>query len=115
MAEIKFKGFVEPRQGRGPLTIVEQHRRKDDADKWVTDARTYHRVWAPQGAPEPPEGALVEVVGKQKTTKYEKDGQTKYSLIVNADSITVLEGRSSSPAPRGDAWAGYSPVEDAPF
>lgn len=105
MAEISFKGFVEPKSGRGPLTIVEQHRRKNDADEWVTEARTYHRVWPPRDAPEPPEGALVAVVGKQKTTKYDKDGETKYSLIVQADSIQLVErGRfDAAPTPSDDS------------
>jgi hypothetical protein len=107
MAEISFKGFVEPRQGRGPLTIVEQHRRKDDTTgQWTTESRTYHRVWPAQNSVEPPEGALVSVVGKQKTTKYVKDGETKYSLIVNADSIEVVSGGPVSlPAPAQDVWS----------
>lgn len=96
MAEISFKGFVESYSGRGPLTIVEQHRRKDESDQWVTEARTFHRVWPPKGASAPAEGSLVAVVGSQKTTKYVKDGETRYSLVVNAESIELV---STRPAP----------------
>lgn len=106
MAEIKFKGFVEPHTGRGPWTVVENHRRKDDNDQWVTDAKTYHHVWLPKDGVEPAEGSLVEVSGKQKTTKYVKDGETKYSLIVQADAVETVSGGYPKAA---------SPDDEIPF
>ena len=115
MADIKFKGFVEPHTGRGPWTIVENHRKRNDVtEEWTTESKTYHRVWLPDGV-EPPEGALVEVTGRQKTNVYLKDGEKKYSLIVNAETVDIVSGGSSSMKTE-EPWAGYSPVDsDAPF
>lgn len=33
------------------------------------------------------QGKSVSIVGKQKTSSYEKDGDTKYSTIINVDEL----------------------------
>jgi len=101
MAKIEFQGFVEEvlegRNGPYGLKVSEPHRRKNDADEWVTVARTFHRVtgafqagiqWAGFA-----KGDRVEVAGRQVTEVYAgADGVKKYPLAVKADRVSMLGG-----------------------
>ena len=116
MAKIEFKGYPEKHEGNGPWEITEPHRKQKDG-QWVTEARTYHKVWLPESVTEIPADTLVTVIGTQKTRAYEKDGTTKYSLIVYADSITWDSAASSATSGVTEPWDAVSPnySDEAPF
>lgn len=113
MAKIQFKGYADKHEGKGPWEITEPHRRQKDGE-WVTEARTFHRVWLPKGTETVPTDTLLEVVGTQKTQVYEKDGQKKYSLIVYADSVAPVESRQSE-VQTPDVWNAPSYNDESPF
>ena len=66
-------------------------------------------------------GSKVAIVGKLKTRKWEKDGQTHYSTEVHAIQVVFLSpasqreggGESSAEAPLAGSQAGWEPGPDS--
>jgi single-strand DNA-binding protein len=104
--------------------------RRKDGDNWVD-----HCEWVPITilgkrasalANIIRKGSQVAVVGKFRTSKYEKDGQTRYSTEIVADTIALMGGKrddsgggSRSASGGGERAApepaGSEPEEDFPF
>lgn len=58
-------------------------------------------------------GSFILIVGKLRTDKYEKDGQTRYSTKIIANQMQMLGGKSDKPQDEGHG--GQDDVEDVPF
>lgn len=123
MADVAFTGFVEEvlegRNGPYGIKVAEPHRKKVD-EKWVTTARTFHRVTGAFGATIPwhqfSKGDRVDVNGKQLTETFEKkDGSTGYALIVKAGNVSFHDNARNVPveAPEYAPWG--APNDDTPF
>ena len=122
MAKIEFQGWVEKEltgtNGQYGITVAEPHSRKQDDGSWKTIARTFHTVKgnATSGFRK---GDRVTVEGTQKTETYTAQGETKYSLVVWADTVTPASTRSE-PAPTevGESWGAdswHTTDPDLPF
>jgi|SRR5690606_4497873 len=120
MAVISFTGFVEEvlegRNGVYGLKVAEPHSRKDDNDKWVTVARTFHRVTGAYQAGiewgQFSKGDRVEVAGKQVTDPYtDNQGKKQYPLAVKAESV-VFAGSGAAPVAAPDSWGAPAPFDD---
>lgn len=89
MAEVTFKATVKTVYEK-MLIVYEKHSKKNQAGEWETVGYTDFKVWIPehQRGQQFSEGDYIEVTGRQKTEKSEKDGVTYKNLVVNAESIT---------------------------
>lgn len=105
MADIKATGFIEKEltNSRGEqfgFEMTETHRKKQEDGSYKTVARTFHKV---KGAATVGHrvGERVTVTGRQVTEAWDRDGETRYSLVVWADSVSVAVsgGRPVEPAP----------------
>jgi hypothetical protein len=91
MAEIKFKATVKTVYDNS-LIVFEKHAKKNQAGEWETIGYTDFKVWIPDHLRGQSfnERDYIEVIGRQKTDKVEKDGKTYKNLVVNADSIEII-------------------------
>lgn len=120
--EIKFTGYVkEVRSGVGsngkPWALAKvvhnQVKRNADDTAWETVGRDYLDVFLPASVV-PAEDDRVEVVGKLKTSTFDKkDGTKGISLSVNAESVTIVGANKNKPTQSAanvpDSW---TPVAD---
>lgn len=91
MAEIKFKATVKNVFDRF-LIVYEKHSKKNENDEWETLGFTDFKVWLPDGmtGEEFKEKDYIEVTGRQKTEKVEKDGKTYKNLVVSAQVVETI-------------------------
>lgn len=91
MAEIKFKATVKNVFDRF-LIVYEKHSKKNENDEWETLGFTDFKVWLPDGmtGAEFKEKDYIEVTGRQKTEKVEKDGKTYKNLVVSAQVVETI-------------------------
>lgn len=88
MAEVKFKATVKTVYDRFVLAY-EKHSKKNPAGEWETVGYTDFKIWLPDELiGQINEGDFIEVAGRQKTEKSERDGVTYKNLVVNAETIT---------------------------
>jgi hypothetical protein len=108
MAEIKFKATIKNVYDRF-LIVYEKHSKKNENDEWETLGFTDFKVWLPDGmtGAEFSEKDYIEVTGRQKTEKVEKDGKTYKNLVVSAQVVETI--RANQPQTSNFAQA------DAPF
>jgi single-stranded DNA-binding protein len=95
MADITFTGFVEKVliSGAGAqygFTVAEPHRKKQDDGSYTTTARTFHTVKG-NAASGFQKGDRVTITGRQITEPWSRDGETRYSLVVWADTVTPAQ------------------------
>jgi len=119
VATIEFKGFVQAHENpKAPWTITEGHSVKE-GDKWVVKSRTFHKVWLPKGVDSLPVDELVTVLGSQKTTVSDYQGEKKYNVVVYADSVTDRNGNplADRAVPAAESWvpAGGGADAEVPF
>ena len=116
------------------FSIADTPRRKNDRGEWEDAGETaWYRIsiWGPLAqaladARTISKGATVTVTGSLTVRSYEKDGQTRQSLDVRAETVGVREKRGQSggftsqaaSAPKSDPWAspaGGSFTDEPPF
>lgn len=119
-AELKFVG-----SGAAVLefSIANTPRRKADSGWEDAGPTVWYRIsiWGPLAqaladARTISKGATVTVTGSLTVRTYEKDGQSRTSLDVRADSVGVREKRGA-PRPaqqQDDPWAAGGVTQDAP-
>lgn len=121
MAKIEVTGFVQdwtrdnPNHPSWGMKLAETHSKMVDGER-KTVARTYRTIKAAYGQDIDFQnfrsGDRVTVTGWEFTDKSERNGETYYTLTVNADSVTMAE--NSKKADPTDF--GFTPVEDeTPF
>lgn len=112
------------------FSIADTPRRKNDRGDWEDAGETaWYRIsiWGPLAqaladARTIPKGATVTVTGSLTVRSYEKDGQTRQSLDVRAETVGVREKRGQSggftsqatSAPKSDPWATPASGGDEP-
>jgi single-stranded DNA-binding protein len=128
MAEIKFYGFVQPwnretkEHPAWGMKVAETHGSKDKPE---TNTRTFHNVKVSQASgidlTNFPLDTRVYIEGSQKTEKYEVNGETRYTLVVWANSVTVPTSNNTNPSARfapASVPASWTPVpgnDNEPF
>lgn len=138
--KIEFTGYVrEIKTGVSEKTgktwnlakVVHNQVRKNDAGEWENVGKDFFDIFLPDGV-SLSEDDRVEVVGKLKTSLYDKaDGTKGISMSVNVDSIRKADAFKKTDAPKTEStpatkseipatWSEVSqsaPVsaEDAPF
>ena len=112
MAEIKFKGTIKNVYDRF-LIVYEKHSKKNAQDEWETVGFTDFKVWLPDGmtGSEFAEKDYIEVTGRQKTEKTEKDGKTYKNLVVQAQVIETINSKPKANNGLGTEWSDLA----APF
>lgn len=123
--EIRFTGYVkEVKSGVGsngkPWALAKvvhnQVKRNADDTAWETVGRDYFDVFLPANN-RPAEDDRIEVVGKLKTSTFDKkDGSKGISLSVNADSVVVVGAAKGKPTQSAvivpDSWTPVSEDDD---
>lgn len=113
------------------VNIADTPRRKTDAGWEDAGPTVWFRVsvWGPMAealAPVLVKGAQVTVTGTLTVREYEKDGQTRTSMDVRAETVGVREKRGASSggggfqrtaasAPADDPWAKAAPTQESTF
>ncbi len=87
--EIRFTGYinrVKEFDWGVVYDVAHNQARKDENGNWISTGKDYFQVYGPAGLKE---GQRVDVVGRMKTTIFDKrDGTKGMSLEVRAESIT---------------------------
>lgn len=100
---LKFSNDGKPRIS---FSAAETARVKDQSGQWVDGGTTWYNVTLFGGAAEALDQLIANQGGKGKvifsgrmsTRQYEKDGQTRDSLDVVADSVGLVPKNQSAPA-----------------
>lgn len=135
--KIEFTGYVrEIKTGTSKngkpwqlAKVVHNQVRKNDAGEWENVGKDFFDIFLPEGV-SLAEDDRVEIVGKLKTSLYDKaDGTKGISLSVNADSIRKADAFKKTDAKKTESsalseipatWSEVSKsesvsAEDAPF
>lgn len=112
MAEITVKGWVnKPSTGtsaKGPyskFTLAESQKQKDG-----TYNKVFYNVADFNSGTPPEDGSKVQLTGYLKMRSYEKDGQTRMSYDIVANTVELVEGPKpksetpTAPATQPDPW-----------
>lgn len=129
MADIRVTGFIDKEltNARGEqfgFELTETHRKKQDDGTYKTIARTFHKVKG-NATIGHRKGDRVTVTGRQVTEPWDRDGETRYSLMVWADKVdTARTGNTPAPpakeptdpgTPPEDPWADTHQWETTPI
>lgn len=135
MANVSFSGnvvrpdlrFTKSGKAVFSCSVPENHQRKNaDTGAYEDSGTTWWRVnfwgnklFTPEALAEAVgEGAFVNVIGRSETRSYEKDGEKRDSLEVNADTIGVMPKAPKGGAPQqsaqGGAWSNTQQPQQAP-
>jgi len=133
--------FGQDGKPRISFSAAETARIKDQSGQWVDGGTTWFNVTLFGGASEALDQIIagqggkgkVNFSGRMSTRQYEKDGQTRESLDVVADSVGLVPknqpattSRNTTPAAQTDTWAaptgnnapgdwGNGPTSEPPF
>ena len=117
---LKFSNDGKPRIS---FSAAETARIKDQSGNWVDGGTTWFSVTLFGGASEALDQIIanqggkgkVIVTGRMSTRQYEKDGQTRESLDVVADSVGLVPknqpAHGGQPAPTQQPWGGNQPAQ----
>jgi single-stranded DNA-binding protein len=112
--------FGQDGKPRISFSAAETARIKDQSGQWVDGGTTWFNVTLFGGASEALDQIIagqggkgkVNFSGRMSTRQYEKDGQTRESLDVVADSVGLVPknqpattSRNTPPAAQNDPWA----------
>lgn len=106
-------GYISTGTAKLQLHVANNESRKK-GEKWEDEVSYFDiTVW---GKPAESlkqkirKGLLVAVSGRLKQDRWEKDGQKKSRIYINADSVQILEKAETKPAENNDGFP-----EDFPF
>jgi len=119
---LKFSNDGKPRLS---FSAAETARIKDQSGNWVDGGTTWFSVTLFGGASEALDQIIanqggkgkVIVTGRMSTRQYEKDGQTRESLDVVADSVGLVpknqpaQGGQQQPPAQQQPWGGNQPAQ----
>ncbi len=119
MATIEARGYVnkpsskKTKAGAGFSTFTLAVKQKNKVDGQLVETKAYFQVTDWKNGTAPEESAFVTVKGYLNVRDYEKDGQKRISLDINAQDIEVApplpgagrtsDGSGTKPAPLGAA------------
>lgn len=108
-AELRYLADGKPVLG---FSIATNHKSKDGEETtWVNVS--FFGVRAEKIAGYVTKGKTVSVYGTVRNRPYEKDGQQRYSLDLNAQDIQLLGGKDGSTSSTESDTAGYSAKTNA--
>lgn len=106
-------GYISTGTAKLSLHVANNESRKK-GDKWEDEVSYFDiTVWgkpAENLKQKIRKGLLVAVSGRLKQDRWEKDGQKKSRVYINADSVQILEKTETKPAENNDGFP-----EDFPF
>lgn len=81
------------------------NRRKKSGDQWIEEASFFDiTLWGKRGEALSPyllKGQQISVDGKLKQDRWEQDGQKRSRIIVEAENIQLLGGKTDKPQQQG--------------
>jgi single-stranded DNA-binding protein len=100
------------------MKTAEPHSRKNEEGKYETVSRTFRTIKVPRSTGIDltifRKGDRVQVWGREVTETREHEGKKFYDLVVWADRVEIVDGRSSSQAPadatNDEPWATTPPA-----
>lgn len=117
--EIGGKDFGYISTGTAKLTLhIANNESRKKGEEWVDETSFFDvTVWgkpAENLKQKIRKGLLIDVSGRLKQDRWEKDGQKKSKIYINADSVQILEktekAQGTAPAESNDGFP-----EDFPF
>lgn len=106
-------GYISTGTAKLQLHVANNESRKK-GDKWEDEVSYFDvTVWgkpAENLKQKIRKGLLIAVSGRLKQDRWEKDGQKKSRIYINADSVQILEKTETKPAENNDGFP-----EDFPF
>jgi single-strand DNA-binding protein len=83
------------------FSVATDYSFKNREGEWTKETEWHNiTVWAAQAkacAQYLKKGSLVQVIGRIKTEKYEKNGETKYAVKIVADRVNFLDTKKTGP------------------